>query len=115
MSRTILIACLCLLTGACAAGGRLAWPGAGQDAAEARGERFAHRACAGCHAVERTGDSRSANAPPFRDLRIRFTAASLERRLADISRRGHYEMPPVFISEDEARDIAAYVETLGRP
>lgn len=110
MRRTLLIIGLSALATACATGGG---PGRAPGSAAERGQQFAYRACAGCHAVGQEAESRSANAPRFRDLRIRFTAPSLERRLAEISRQGHYEMPPVFISQDEAVDIAAYIESLG--
>ena len=109
MRRTLLILGLAAATAACATGGTGWAPATAAD----RGEQFAWRACAGCHAVGPDGDSRNSNAPRFRELATRYNALQLERRMAEISRDGHYEMPPVFISADEARDIAAYIQKLG--
>ncbi|WP_374470033.1 cytochrome c [Phenylobacterium sp.] len=110
MRRTLLIAALSALVAACATG---SGPGRAPASAAERGAQFAWRACNGCHAVGPEGGARNGAAPAFRDLRLRFTSLQLERRLAEISRNGHYEMPPVFISREEAADIAAYVESLG--
>lgn len=111
MCRIVPILILAALAAGCASGGRPG-PAAPAPTQADRGERFAWRACAGCHAVGATGESRNGGAPPFRDLAIRYNAVSLERRLAEISRNGHYEMPPVFITVDESRDVAAYIEQL---
>lgn len=113
MRRTLLVITLAGLAAGCAGTpGDDALGGRPSPAAE-RGEQFAQRACAGCHAIRLDDASRNGAAPPFRDLRVRSTAPMLRQRLDEISRRGHYEMPPVFVSEDEARDVAAYIESLG--
>jgi mono/diheme cytochrome c family protein len=78
-----------------------------------RGQQFAQRACAGCHAIGASGESPRGGAPAFGALRLRYTGPQLERTLAAISGHGHYEMPPIFISADEARDLADYIEGLG--
>jgi mono/diheme cytochrome c family protein len=110
MVRTLLIVGLSALSAACATGSA----GGAKDVMAERGERFAWRACAGCHAVAADGESRNSGAPTFRRLGLRYTPLQLERRLAEISRDGHYEMPPVFISREEAAEIAAYINGLGR-
>lgn len=83
------------------------------DPAAERGRWVAARVCGGCHAVGLYGASPNLASPPLRDLCSRYNVLSLEDRLADIARGGHYEMPPVELSRDEIADLAAYMETLG--
>jgi mono/diheme cytochrome c family protein len=111
MRRTLPILAMAALLGACATEAGAA--GKSPDPAVERGLRFAQRSCAGCHAIAPDGESRRTGAPNFGQLRMRYTSPALEKRLADISRHGHLEMPPVFITQAEARDVAEYIESLG--
>lgn len=77
-----------------------------------RGRFFVLRACAGCHAVGEAGASPDSHAPPFPVVRGSVTAGQLTMMLRELSKNGHYEMPPIFMSEADIRDIAAYVATL---
>ncbi|MGQ3017062.1 c-type cytochrome [Phenylobacterium sp.] len=77
-----------------------------------RGLQFAVRSCAGCHAVDSAGHSANAVAPPFASVRMRHTAIGLERSLAQISREGHGEMPPIYMTAAEMADLVAYIESL---
>jgi mono/diheme cytochrome c family protein len=79
------------------------------------GAHLAATHCASCHAVGREGRSPNGAAPPFRDIRLRYNALSLERELAKIPKQGHFEMKPTAIRADEARDLADYIESLGPP
>jgi hypothetical protein len=98
--------CSLLMLGACAAlGGRLHH--APPTAAE-RGHAVARRACAACHAIEAAGVSPAPKAPAFASVEMRHTA-SLESRVADLTRLGHYGMPPVKLSPDEVRELVAYI------
>lgn len=119
MRGVALLAALGLVAG-CAVPGRPSAPVAGNPAVRtvsaARGQEFAQRACAGCHAIGRTGRSAMAHAPSFRDLAERRSNADLARTLSDLPTHGHVEMPPVYITGDELKDVAAYIATLrGRP
>jgi cytochrome c len=80
----------------------------------ARGHAVAQRECAGCHAVEATGASPRPAAPAFASLEMQHTAG-LDGRVAELARLGHYEMPPLKLSPGEARDVAAYIQSLGAP
>ena len=119
MRRFAILATLGALA-ACAAPGKspaptAANPGVRVVSAE-RGHEFAQRACAGCHAIGRSGRSAMAHAPSFRDLAQRRSNAELARTLSDLPTHGHVEMPPVYITGDELKDVAAYIATLrGRP
>lgn len=77
-----------------------------------RGLQFVTRSCGGCHAVGYGGHSANAVAPPFASVRMRQTAIGLERSLAQISREGHGEMPPIYMTAAEMQDIVAYIESL---
>jgi mono/diheme cytochrome c family protein len=95
---------LAALLGGCASFG----PGsARQDAAS--GQRFAERACAGCHAIGPSGESPDPRSPPFRTLAERLPGPALEAELTAIAGRGHVQMPPIYMTPGEIRAVAAYI------
>jgi cytochrome c len=107
--RGALAVALFLSLGACAAlGGRFA---RSPPSPAERGHSVARRACAACHAVEATGVSPKPPAPTFASVEMRHTA-SLESRVADLTRLGHYGMPPLVLSPDEVRDLVTYIASL---
>jgi mono/diheme cytochrome c family protein len=112
MRASLLILGLGVLLAGCASFGAGPGPAHVRDAAAERGLHFAQRACAGCHSLD-AGESPRGGAPAFATLRLRYTPIALERRLGEISAHGHYEMPPVFITQDESKDVAAYIGSLG--
>ena len=82
------------------------------DPAIARGHDTAQRACAACHAVEKAGgDNPVTRAVPFASREMRHTVG-LEGRLTDLTRDGHYGMPPVALSAGELDDLRTYIESL---
>jgi len=78
----------------------------------ARGEAVARRVCAACHAMGAGGESPSPRAAPFGSVEMQHTAG-LPDRVADLTRKGHYGMPPVSLSAQEVSDVVAYIESLG--
>lgn len=86
----------------------------GTGAPAERGRRIAERDCSQCHNIGNSGPSPLATSPPFRDLTIRFNSLSFARRMNELAKAGHYEMPRRQLSEIDAEDIAAYLETLRR-
>ena len=110
MRQTVVIPILALLVSGCAA--LTARPIDAPLASVDRGRFFVLRSCAGCHSVGELGASPNNHAPPFSTVRMRFDEPGLRRRLAEISSWGHVEMPPVAMTPDEIRDIAAYIETV---
>lgn len=108
MRRTFIILGLTGLLGGCATTGADPAMGSAVD----RGLFVALRACAGCHAVGGTDRSPNGIAPPFSVLRMQYDDAALQTRLADISRNGHQEMPPIYMTDDEIRDVTAYIQTV---
>jgi mono/diheme cytochrome c family protein len=85
---------------------------AAQPAAVQAGEKIAEARCASCHAIGLKARSPKVQAPTFDDIRLEYNAPYLEKKLADIAKRGHRSMPAIPISPQEAADIAAYVESL---
>ena len=110
--RRLLMGFLLLAATGCATSGQTPKSPKNLDISADRGRFYAQRSCAGCHAVGALGESPNGSAPTFGAIRLRYNALSLPRRLAEISKNGHYEMPPIYMTPDEIQDIAAYVETL---
>jgi cytochrome c len=113
--RTLLTLAMLATAGGCATGPFPAPKSPTLDASADRGRFFVLRSCAGCHAVGSLGESPNSSAPSFASVRLRHNVLSLERRLAQISRSGHFEMPPIYMSDAEIKDIAAYIETIEPP
>ena len=76
------------------------------------GRAFAQRACAGCHAIDVTGESPNSRAPAFRDLARQRSDAQLLASVGEISKNGHVEMPPIYVTPDETRAVIAYMRSL---
>jgi mono/diheme cytochrome c family protein len=81
-------------------------------AASLDGRGIVERSCAGCHATGPAGTSRDRRAPAFRDLARQRSDAELGADLAEISRHGHVQMPPIYVTPDEQRQILAYLRGL---
>ncbi|MDB5419705.1 MAG: cccA [Phenylobacterium sp.] len=92
----------------------LAGPAAQARTRAEAGQRFALRACAGCHAIGRTGASRNPIAPPFRTLAARLPNRALDVELRSISAHGHRSMPPIYMTPAERRAVAAYIRLVAR-
>ena len=71
--------------------------------------------CASCHAIDATGDSPLAIAPPFREIVKRRgsddLAAAFEQGLVTT----HPAMPPYVFGASQIHDLTAYLDTLRAP
>ncbi|RAK67398.1 c-type cytochrome [Phenylobacterium kunshanense] len=76
-----------------------------------RGHELARQACASCHAVEPGGTSPNPKAAPLASRDMRHVAG-IEGRLARLTREGHYGMPPQALTDEQVRDLLAYIESL---
>jgi len=111
--KMLAVAMVVTLTGAL--GGCTSTKGAPATAtASMRGLEVARRHCAACHAVEPAGGTSPRDrAPSFASVEMRHTAA-LEDRVENLTRRGHYGMPPVPLRDDQVLDVVAYIAGLDR-
>jgi mono/diheme cytochrome c family protein len=109
--RTALSAILGLALAGCATGGEAQAPGVAPVGEVDRGRQLAERSCAGCHALDAREERAIGRAPALHDVRLRLSAESLHRRLKDMDRYGHDEMPPMDLSADEIDDLLAFLDT----
>jgi cytochrome c len=80
-----------------------------QSPAERRGLIFVREYCSQCHAIGKVGASPLANAAPFRELRLRYPVADLQRPLLEGI---HPAMPRFQLTPSQALDVMAYLNTL---
>lgn len=83
--------------------------------AASRGRAIAIIGCASCHAIDATGASPFAEAPPFRDVARRRSLDDLETAFATGLVTTHTAMPPYVFRAAEIDDLNAYFETLDHP
>jgi mono/diheme cytochrome c family protein len=107
MRRILTILALAAWTAGCAG-----VAGAPERQEAAAGHVFVQRACAGCHAIGPEGLSPNPHSPPFRTLSARLPGPALDAELTGIAQRGHTEMPPIYMTPDEIRDVAAYMRSI---
>lgn len=89
-------------------------PEPADPAAVARGEALAAAHCAGCHSINPKGASPYRAAPAFRELPP-VPPHALQARLRVLLGNPHYGMPQQFLTASEARDLAAFIESVKRP
>jgi mono/diheme cytochrome c family protein len=83
--------------------------------ANERGQAFAQRHCATCHAIGRTGLSPYAPAPPFRTLHERYPVEMLAEALAEgivVGHTGVRQMPAFRLEPGEIDDLIGYLKSL---
>jgi len=100
---SVIMLALFFSTGARAGGG-----GVDIDA----GKRLAEQLCARCHAIEISGNSPFAPAPPFRILPQRYDLENLAEALAEGIAVGHEAMPQFEMSPEQIDDFLGYLESL---
>ena len=80
-----------------------------------RGQAFAERHCARCHAIGLQGASPYPIAPPFRDVARRYPPEDLEEALGEGIMVGHPEMPKFKLEEPQILDLVTYLKSLRQP
>jgi cytochrome c len=76
------------------------------------GAALAHKYCARCHAVGKTGASPMGPAPPFRDLSKRYPIENLAEALAEGIVVGHPAMPDFKFQPREINALLTYISGL---
>lgn len=79
---------------------------------EFRGRRIAEANCASCHAIALHDESALPEAPAFRIIARSPLFAQIRRELAGELFLRHPDMPDFEPSQDQANDIADYIESL---
>ena len=77
-----------------------------------RGEELLTRSCGSCHAVGRSGESPTKDAPPFRTLGQRYPIDSLEEALGEGIMSGHPDMPEFSFDARDVGAIIAYLKSI---
>ncbi len=80
-----------------------------------KGQAFAERHCARCHAIGLTGSSPYPIAPAFRDIAKRYPPEDLEEALGEGIMVGHPEMPKFKLEEPRILDLVEYFKSLRQP
>ena len=75
-----------------------------------RGASLVQQKCAGCHAIERSGDSPMSGAPPFRDMGVLYPVSDLQEAFAEGLVTAHPAMPAFELQSTEIADLIAYLE-----
>ena len=75
----------------------------------AEGRALAEQHCARCHSVDKSGESKLPEAPPFRTFAAKWPVENLEEALAEGIVTGHPDMP---VFQFEPDQIAALLEHL---
>lgn len=84
------------------------------DAMIARGKGLLTDKCAKCHAIEKSGDSPLAKAPPFRELHKHYPIANIAEALAEGIVTGHPDMPSTPFVQDDIDAIIGYIDSLNK-
>ena len=80
-----------------------------------RGRAMAIVGCASCHAIDASGDSPMAIAPPFRDIVRRRGSEDLSAAFEQGLVTPHPAMPPYVFGASQIHDLTAYLDTLRAP
>ena len=77
-----------------------------------RGAILVRQKCVGCHAVERTGTSPMAAAPPFHTMGTLYPVRDLQEAFAEGLVTAHPAMPAFEFEPTQISDVIAYIESV---
>jgi mono/diheme cytochrome c family protein len=77
-----------------------------------RGAILVRQKCAGCHAVERSGDSPMSSAPPFHSMGVSYPVRDLQEAFAEGLVTTHPAMPAFELQPTEITDLIAWLESV---
>jgi len=77
-----------------------------------RGGILVRQNCAGCHSVERSGNSPMTAAPPFRDMGVLYPVRDLQEAFAEGLVTAHPAMPAFEFESAQIGDVIAYIESV---
>ena len=100
------------LTGCAGEAVRQTGPGPVLIGSADRGAVLVRQNCAGCHAVERSGNSPMVAAPPFRDMGVQYPVRDLQEAFAEGLVTAHPAMPAFELEPAQIADVIAYLENV---
>jgi len=77
-----------------------------------RGKTILQEKCGRCHAIEAVGESPLKNAPPMRDIYVRFNPRELQAELSEGMVSHYKEMPQIEFSDEDVYAILSYLYAL---
>ena len=99
--------CLVLLT--IGAGSALAADGPGTAI---EGKAILEKNCARCHSIEATGESPLKQAPPLREIYLKYPIEQLEEGFAEGMGSRHRDMPQIQFSTEQVAGILNYLGSI---
>jgi len=79
---------------------------------EIEGKTLLEKNCGRCHAIEATGESPLKDAPPLREIYLRYPIEMLQFDLAEGMGSRHPEMPQIQFSAEEVSAILNYLGSI---
>ena len=90
----------------------IATPATADDAAIAVGKALAQKNCTTCHAIGTDDKSLIEDAPPFRDIAVRYDLVDLEDSLNEGVATDHPLMPNWQMTPEQAHALASFIMSL---
>jgi cytochrome c len=85
---------------------------AATDFAAADGKALLEKNCSRCHAIGAKGDSPLAQAPPLREVYLKYPIDQLEEGFAEGMGSRHRDMPQIQFSSEQVAAILAYLGSI---
>jgi mono/diheme cytochrome c family protein len=85
---------------------------AAADSAASDGKALLEANCSRCHAIEAKGDSPLPQAPPMRDVYLKYPIDQLEEGFAEGMGSRHRDMPQIQFSPDQVAAILNYLGSI---
>ena len=85
---------------------------AAANAAEGDGKAVLEKNCGRCHSIEATGESPLPQAPPLREVYLRYPIDQLEEGFAEGMGSKHRDMPQIQFSTDQVAAILNYLGSI---
>lgn len=82
------------------------------NAAESEGKVILETNCGRCHSIETTGESPLPQAPPLREVYLKYPIDQLEQGFAEGMGSKHRDMPQIQFSADQVAAILNYLGSI---
>jgi mono/diheme cytochrome c family protein len=79
---------------------------------EGEGKALLEAKCGRCHALDATGDSPLAQAPPLREVYLKYPIDQLEQGFAEGMGSRHRDMPQIQFSDEQVWAILTYLGSI---